>query len=143
MTLIVDAGALFAQADRKDPAHDVISSALRAERGPLITSQVALAEADYLILDRLGLHVEAALFDDLHSGTFIAECLQPDDFETVRTLGRKYRDLKPGLADLSLVILARRHRTKRILTVDERCFRAMKPLQGGSFQILPADGFKA
>lgn len=112
---------------------------LRTEQGPFITSQIALAEADYLILDRLGVRVESSLFDDLAEGTFVAECLQQDDYDTVRSLGRKYRDLKPGLADLSLVVLSRRHRTKRIVTVDERCFRAMKPLQGGTFQLLPAD----
>lgn len=139
MTLIVDAGALFAQADASDPAHDVVADLLRAEKGPLITSQVALAEADYLILDRLGARVEASFLDDLAEGTFRAEGLQPDDFETARDLARKYRDLKPGLADLSLLILARRHRTRRILTLDKRCFRAMKPLQGGAFELLPAD----
>jgi len=41
------------------------------------------------------------------------------------------------MADASLVLLARRFRTRRILTLDERCFRVLTPLQGGSFQVLP------
>jgi uncharacterized protein len=51
-----------------------------------------------------------------------------------------YRDLRLGLADISLVLLARRHRTRRLLTFEERACRAVAPLQGGAFTILPADG---
>jgi len=54
VTLIVDAGAMFAQADRDDPAHQAVRAVMRGEIGRLVTSQVAVAEADYLILDRLG-----------------------------------------------------------------------------------------
>ncbi|MGH2355036.1 MAG: hypothetical protein ACRDI2_09890 [Chloroflexota bacterium] len=43
------------------------------------------------------------------------------------------------LADASLVVLARRYRTRRILTFDQRAFRAVEPLHGGAFTILPAD----
>jgi predicted nucleic acid-binding protein len=52
---------------------------------------------------------------------------------------RRYRDLELGLADASLAVLAARHRTDRIATFDERAFRAMTPLRGGAFTILPAD----
>jgi predicted nucleic acid-binding protein len=37
------------------------------------------------------------------------------------------------------LVLAARHRTKRILTFDERDFRRLRPLDGGSFTLLPAD----
>jgi predicted nucleic acid-binding protein len=43
------------------------------------------------------------------------------------------------LADLSIVVLAHRFRTTRIATFDERHFRALRPLDGGSFTLLPAD----
>ena len=36
------------------------------------------------------------------------------------------------------MVLADRHGTTRILTFDERAFRAVPPLQGGTFTILPA-----
>ncbi|HVC78911.1 MAG TPA: hypothetical protein VNL35_00225 [Chloroflexota bacterium] len=51
----------------------------------------------------------------------------------------RYRDLRLGLSDASLAILAYRYQTRRILTFDERAFRPVTPLQGGSFLILPAD----
>jgi uncharacterized protein len=51
----------------------------------------------------------------------------------------QYRDLRLGLADASLLVLAARYETRRILTLDDRAFRTVKPLQGGAFAVLPAD----
>jgi len=54
-------------------------------------------------------------------------------------LERLYSDLGPGLSDLSIVVLADRLETTRIATFDERPFRALRPLSGGSFTLLPLD----
>ena len=52
----------------------------------------------------------------------------------------RYADLKLGLTDASLVALAARLETNRIATFDERHFRVVEPLIGGSsFVLLPAD----
>jgi uncharacterized protein len=139
VALIVDASAMFAQADRDDPSHAAVRAAMEAEAGPLLTSQVAVAEADHLILDRLGVEPWLAFLADLESATFVAECLTHADLTTARQLAERYRDLQLGLADISIVLLARRHGTRRLLTFDERAFRTVTPLQGGAFTLLPAD----
>ncbi len=112
---------------------------MKSERGSLVTSQVAVAEADYLILSRLGIEVELAFLDDLAEGTFLVECLNREDLGVARELARRHQDLELGLADVSLVVLASRYSTRRIVTFDERAFRTVAPLQGGSFTVLPAD----
>ena len=38
-----------------------------------------------------------------------------------------------------LVVLAHRYGSTRIATFDERAFRSIPPLGGGSFTLLPAD----
>jgi hypothetical protein len=139
VALIVDAGALFAQADADEPGHAAVAAVLRAEQEEIVTSELAVAEADYLILDRLGVDVELAFLDDLTRGTFAVECLTRDELEAARGLVERYRDLRIGLADASLVVLADRFRTQRILSFDERAFRTVAPLTGGAFTILPAD----
>lgn len=139
MALILDAGALYAQADRNDPSHEAVAGILENERGSLITSEVAVAEADFLIMTRLGADVELAFLDDLAEGTFICECLTRRELGIARYIARRYRDLELGLADTSLMVLAGKHRTTRIATFDERAFRTVPPIQGGSFTILPAD----
>jgi predicted nucleic acid-binding protein len=139
VALLLDAGALYAQADRADPHHGAVVEILRAEREPLITSAVAVAEADYLILTRLGIDVELAFLEDLAEGTFLVECLTRPELATALALARRHRDLAIGLADASLVVLAQRFRTRRLVTFDERAFRTISPLQGGTFTLLPAD----
>jgi predicted nucleic acid-binding protein len=81
----------------------------------------------------------ALIVDALAAGTFVAEPLTVDDLGAARDLARRHRDLELGSADATLVVLAHRHGTRRLLTLDERCFRAVTPLQGGSFQLLPHD----
>jgi predicted nucleic acid-binding protein len=45
-----------------------------------------------------------------------------------------------GIADASNVVLADRYRTTRLLTVDQRHFRRVRPLWGaGDFSLLPFD----
>lgn len=139
MALIVDAGALYAQADADEPRHASVRTILEQERGVLVTTELAVAEADYLILDRLGLDVELAFLEDLAEGTFIVECLDPAQLRSARDVVQRYRDLRLGLADASLVVIAERYATRRLLTFDERAFRAVTPLQGGAFTLLPAD----
>jgi predicted nucleic acid-binding protein len=139
MALIVDAGAMYAQADADEPRHEAVAQLLRSEPGELVTSELAVAEADYLILDRLGVDVELAFLGDLASGAFQVECLTRAELEQASSVVERHRDLKLGLADASLVVLAARYRTNRIASFDERAFRSVAPLTGGAFIVLPAD----
>lgn len=140
MSLVVDAGALFAQADVDDPGHVAVRDVLLREREDIVTTELALAEADYLILDRLGPDAEAAFLADLIEGTFAVECLDRAGMRQASDLLAQHRDLRLGLADASLVVLAARLDTRRILSFDHRAFRTIQPLQGGAFTIMPADG---
>jgi hypothetical protein len=80
MALVVDAGAIYAQADAADPGQDAVRRVLLAERETLITTELA-AEADYVILDRLGVDVEKAFVGDHVAGTFVVESLSRDELK--------------------------------------------------------------
>ncbi|MGH8884684.1 MAG: type II toxin-antitoxin system VapC family toxin [Egibacteraceae bacterium] len=139
MTLIVDASALYAGTDANDPNHQVVAALLRTE-GPLVTSEAVAAEADHLVLTRLGIDVELQFLDDLAEGALAVECLGRSELRLARDVARQYRDLQLGLGDASLIVLAHRLGTRRVASFDHRCFRMVKPLQGGTFTVLPADG---
>lgn len=83
--------------------------------------------------------MELAFLDDLAEGTFMVEGLTRRELGVARDLARRHRDLELGLADVSMVVLAQRYATRKIVTFDERAFRTVAPLQGGSFNVLPAD----
>lgn len=139
MTLLVDAAPLVAVADRRDPMQAAVERTLREEPGERIIPAPVTAEVDYLLGRRLGRAARLAFLADLAAGRLVADCLDEDDYGTAVALEARYHDLDVGLADLSVVVLADRHRTRRVLTFDERHFRALRPLSGGHFTILPAD----
>jgi predicted nucleic acid-binding protein len=139
VTLIVDAAPLVALGDSRDPLHATVGDVLRAEGGDLVVPAPVSAEVDYLIRRRGTPAAARAFLRDVASGRFRVEGLTADEHGTVARLDEQYADLDLGLADLSVVILAHRFRTTRLLTFDERDFRAVTPLSGGSFMLLPRD----
>jgi uncharacterized protein len=137
--IILDTSGLVAAYGR-DQAHakDVLD-VLGGDAGPLVLSPFVLAELDYLIGSRLGVAAELNLLEDVAGGVYrLAEFTQRDVAQA-RSVVAKYSGLEIGLADASVVVLAARHVTTRVLTLDLRHFRAMEPIQGGHFTILPAD----
>jgi uncharacterized protein len=137
--LLVDAGPLVAMADRRDRLHGAARELIAGEPGPLIVSAQVTAEADYLLRRRIGERAGEAFLEDLARGNFQVECLAVEEYERAAQLGRRHRDLGLGLTDLSLMVLAARLDCTRVATFDERHFRAVAPLQGGAFSVLPAD----
>lgn len=114
-----------------------VADVLEYEIGEVILPAPVSAEVDYLIGRRIGRAARTVFLRDLADGKFRVECLQPEEYDLIRRLDGRYADLDVGLADLSVVILAHRFRTRRILTFDERHFRTLRPLDGGAFTLLP------
>jgi predicted nucleic acid-binding protein len=141
MTLLIDTGPLVALADARDPRRPAVRRLLREEPGDLIVPAPISAEADYLLGARLGRRAQRGFLTDVAQGRYQVICLDSADYSTLLSYDEKYADLNVGLADLSVVVLAERFRTNRILTFDQRHFRALRPLGGGSFMVLPTDAF--
>ena len=139
MTLLIDAAPLIALADRRDPMLMRVHRALKGERGSLVIPAPVTAEVDYLIQARGGRGANRPFLADLRAGRYQVECLMPSEYAEVERLNNRYAAFNLGLADLSIVVLAARFKTRTLLTFDERHFRSIEPLQGGRFTILPAD----
>lgn len=139
MTLIVDTAPLVALANTDDPQSGAVLRALQSEPGTLILPAPVTAEVDYFLATRLGTEAARGFMADLANEVYRVECLLPDDYRAAERLNLQYADLRLGLADLSVIVLASRFDTLRILTFDYRHLRAVRPLQGGSFVLLPAD----
>jgi uncharacterized protein len=140
LTLLIDTAPLVALADAGEPRRDAILAAIGDEPESLVIPAPTTAEIDYLLGQRLGDPARRALLADLAAGRFTVAALERQDYATVADLDAHYADLRLGLADCALIVLAHRYETTRILTFDERHFRAVTPLGGGSFTLLPADG---
>jgi predicted nucleic acid-binding protein len=138
VTLILDAAPLVALADAKEPQLEALQK-IREEEGPLVLPAPIAAEVDYLLGVRFGHAARRAFLSDLAAWRYDVACLEASDYPAVAELDAQYSDLGLGLADCSIAVLAERYETRRLLSFDERHFRAVAPLQGGAFELLPAD----
>lgn len=136
--ILCDTSGLLAAFDAAEPRHASAVAALEREPGPLLLSPFVLAEYDYMIASRLGVEAELVMLDDVSSGAYELVPFGGVDLEVAIGVVEQYRDLRVGLADASIVVLAERLETRRIFTLDRRRFAAMRPLQGGEFELLPA-----
>jgi uncharacterized protein len=139
VTVVIDAAPLVAVADPDEPRREAILQIFKNEPGALVVPAPTTAEIDYLLGERFGRSARVAFLRDLAAGRFIVPCLERGDYAAVSDLDTHYADLELGLADCALVILASRYKTTRIVSFDERHFRAVRPMQGGAFTVLPAD----
>lgn len=139
MTLVIDAAPLVALADEREPWRADILELLKADRGSLFVPAQVTAEVDYLLGERFGSPARRAFLEDLAARRYESPGMDSRDYQAALELDGRYTDLKLGLADLSVAVLAQKLGTRRILTFDQRHFRAIRPLQGGTFTLLPAD----
>ncbi len=137
--ILIDTSGLLAALFPDQNRHAECAKALREAEPPRILSPFVLAELDYLILKYSGVDADVALLEEIERGVYEIAPFEWHDIADARHTIEHYRALRIGLADASLVVLADRHNTRDVLTLDERHFRAMRPTTRRSFRILPAD----
>jgi uncharacterized protein len=137
--IIADTSGLVAALGHDQRDHVRALAALESDPGPIVLSPYVLAELDSMLVLRFGTKVELEFLTEVEAGTFELAAFSRADLARAMPVLRKYSDMRIGLADASLVVLAERYGTTRILTLNERHFRAIKPLHADAFTLLPAD----
>jgi predicted nucleic acid-binding protein len=137
--IVLDTGGLYAALDANEALHGRAVASLVAATPPRVVSPFVLAELDYLIGSRVGHEAQMALIDEVARGAYQLELFSSEDVSHARRIMERYADLRIGLADASVVVLANRHRTFELLCTDERHFRVLRAAGGKPFRLLPFD----
>lgn len=137
--LVLDTSGLLAALDGGQRFHTAAREALSDHDGTLLLSPFVLAELDYLLSTRVGTSAELALLGEVGRGAYRLEPFSEDDVAEVAGVIERYADLGVGLTDASNVVIANRHNTLDILTLDERHFRVLRGPRDRPFRLLPAD----
>jgi len=136
--VIVDTSALLALFNSQEPQHEAVTAALAGHgRDPLVVSPYVLAEVDCLVATRVGVTAEIDVLRELAGGAWELPAFGRGDVDSAVGLIAKYADQAIGLADASLVVLAKRYGTRTVATLDRRHFTALRPLDGGRFALVP------
>ena len=137
--IVLDTSGLLAALDADQHHHERARQVLADDPGPLLLSPLVLAELDYLLLQRVGVEAERALLDEVAGGAYDLVPFGAGEVAEAAELIGRHGELRIGLADASVVVIAAAARTTRLLTLDERHFRSVRPLWGKAFTLLPAD----
>jgi uncharacterized protein len=137
--ILLDTSGLLAALDASQRRHAPCRAALEASKGPLLLSPFVLAELDYLLMRHVGASAQAALLDEVVRGVYRLENFLAEDVARAAEVMHRYSDLQIGLADASIVVLAERHGTAEVLTLDMRHFQTLRIGGRKRFRILPDD----
>ncbi len=138
--ILVDTSGLLAAFFPDQRRHRDCASILTEAKGPFVLSPFVLTELDYLVSRLAGVDIELRLLSEVATGAYELASFDAGDVDEARGVIAKYADLGIGLADASIVVLARRYAARELLTLDERHFRILPAGGGRPFRILPADG---
>ncbi len=140
--ILLDTSGLLAAIDRTQRQHAACADALESAAPPLIISPFVLAELDYLLLRHVGANAQSALLGEVGRGVYQLESFDANDVERARDVIEQFQDLKIGLADASLVVLAERYAVSDVLTLDRRHFETLRFAGRRRFRILPSGAAK-
>lgn len=135
--IIADTSGVFAALDRSQRLHDAVREVVDTGE-TMVLSPFVLAELDYLLATRISVSASIELLRDVEAGAYELAPFTPDDVGEARRIVERYEDLRIGLADASIVVLAGHYSCNRVLTLDERHFRALRTTDGAVFTLLPA-----
>ncbi|MGH2956590.1 MAG: type II toxin-antitoxin system VapC family toxin [Solirubrobacterales bacterium] len=132
---VVDAGPLYAAADRSDADHERSLAVLERLELRLVIPALVVAEATYFVGSRLGASAEAAFLTGV--GELDVEAPAADDWSRIAELVEQYADFPLGGTDASIVALAERLDASVLITLDRRHFGAVRPRHREAFELLP------
>lgn len=124
--MLVDTGFWLALANRRDRYHGACVAALEKWDERLITTWPVVVETCHLLLSRIGVQAQIRFIESARDGAFEIWALSEGHWPRALELLQKYRDLPMDLADASLVLAAEELGSGRILSTDQRDFRAYR-----------------
>jgi uncharacterized protein len=136
--IVADTGAILALVDADDRHHAAMRSLYLEEPDAWVLPWAILPEVDYLLATRIGPRAEAAWLADLADGAFTIEWGRQADLPVAQAIHRRYRALRLGLVDATVIAVAERLRTDAIATLDVKHFGAVRI--AGNPRLLPRDG---
>lgn len=140
--VIGDTSVLLAAIDDSHPDHE---DAFRVVSTPstLIVSTLVLTEADHLaraIAPQARLTFLSDVLQAASTGQVIVPHITTKSLTLAQSVILSYRGLDLDLTDAINVVLAAEYHTNDVATLDERDFRAIKPVSGHDhFRLLPYD----
>ena len=137
MSYLLDTGFLYALLNAKERTHsDVRQAAERLTETAYLPTPVTV-EVAYLIRRDLGAEALARFVSDLAVPRYALIEPTIEDYQRAAAIVRQYTDAQIDFVDAIIVSVAERLDITRILTLDQRHFRLIRPIHCDAFEIIP------
>jgi predicted nucleic acid-binding protein len=133
--ILVDTGPLIAVFSSRDEYHEACVTALQQMPAPLLSCWPVITEAAWLL--RRSQQAVQQLLRSMERGFLELLPLSGNEAEAIAALMKRYEDIRPQLADASLVYLAKREQIDTIFTLDYRDFSIYRGVRKRAFRIVP------
>ncbi len=133
--ILLDTGPLVALTMTDDPHHAECVELARSLPGPLLSCWAVVTEAAWLLRES-----QVSVQNMLRSLSIgFAEMLplQSSESSRIHEIMERYSNLRPQLADATLVYLAERENIDTIFTLDRRDFTVYRTSRNRAFNIIP------
>lgn len=137
MTALIDTSFLFALANRADRSHAACVQVAHDMSEQLVVPITVLPEAAYLMDSRLGHQVMRQFVRQALQAEWLVETPSLDDLSRAVELLDEYADARLDFVDATIVAIAEHLNIRRVLTLDHRHFRMIRPHHCDGFELLP------
>jgi hypothetical protein len=135
--ILADTGAILALLDSGDRHHDELRLLYENQPDAWVLPWAILPEVDYLAATHIGLQAQDLWMADLATGGFAVEWGRDGDLTAAERICRRYKSLRLGLVDGTVIALAERLHVDAIATLDLKHFGAVSIK--GRPKLLPRD----
>ena len=137
MTYLLDTGYFYALLNQAESRHEDVLAASRQVEGPVYLPTPVITEVAYLLLRDVGSEALAEFTLGLADPGFLIVDPVVEDYRRAAEIIRRYHDARVDFADAMLVAIAERLGITRILTLDQRHFRLVRPNHCPAFDLIP------
>lgn len=137
MALICDTGPLFAAMDIADQDHDACARLLETTNEQVLVPSPVVVELDWLAGQRLGPGAFLSFLADAQEGRIEVVNLEAQDYERIRELLDRYRDLALGFVDAAVLAIVERRGEPKLATLDHRYFTVVRPRHVPALRLVP------
>jgi uncharacterized protein len=133
--ILLDAGPLIALLDKRDSSHGWVTARWEGLTGRLVTSGAVVTEALHQLAGVHGAADNLVEFLDL-AHVIVEHVFEPAPLRAMVGHMKRYDSVPMDFADATLVHLAGKLDTGRILTLDERGFRTYRYARNKAFDLV-------
>ena len=113
---LIDSGPLIALFDSSDQYHQKALEFIKKNKSPLITTIASITETLHLL--DFNRNAQIDFLEWVSRGSVEIHTIENADFQRIKELTEKYRDLPMDFADSCLVLLAEKLDINTIATID-------------------------